>query len=116
MSSQPYLASTSNCNKCLLCNEVISQREKIQLIGQTGLTSISERAAEWSEVKFPDYDQPYKEFTFVRDRIRSQGDNFKAHSGCRVTFRTHLERKKKEYGIRKETEPPDEKIQSAEHH
>lgn len=106
MAAQPFLAAHSTeRTKCLLCAKIIVDKEKKQTIGTSGLSTIEEKAVLWANVLVPDGDEPYKEFTCVQERItRATTKSFEAHSSCRLMFRTHLDRKQKEYGIKENTE------------
>ena len=105
MAAQPFLAEHSKGGtKCLLCANIIADKEKKQTIGTSGLKTIEEKAALWAKVQVPDGDEPHREFSFVQERIESSAKrSFEAHSSCRLMFRTHLERKQKEYGIKEDT-------------
>ena len=104
MAAQPFLAPhSSEGTRCLLCTRYIHDKEKRQTIGASGLRTIQEKAALWAKVPVPDGDEPYKEFTCLLGRITSMDTIFSAHPNCRICFRTHLERKQKEYGIKDDT-------------
>lgn len=105
MAAQPFLAAHSKeSTKCLLCAKIIADKEMKQTIGTSGLNTIAEKAAVWAKVQIPADDDPYQEFTFVQERIKSTTTrSFETHLSCRLMFRTHLERKQKEYGVKEDT-------------
>jgi len=88
----------------LLCAKFIADKEMKQTIGPSGLNTIKEKAALWAKLQVPVGDKSYQEFTCVQKRIKSStSTSFEAHSSCRLMFRTHLERKQKEYGVKEDT-------------
>jgi len=81
-----------------------SDKEQKQTIGTSGLITVREKADLWAKIPVPDDDEPYQEFNCVQERLANISTRiFQAHPTCRLMFRTHLEKKQREYGIKDNT-------------
>lgn len=116
MSAQPYLAARPREGRqCLLCNEVFTPKERPQTIKPSGLITVKGKAELWAAINVPEEDTPYHEFTFVKERLGNISTECEGHEMCRMKFRTHVERKQKEYGGQEDAgDPMDEDMMQPE--
>ena len=88
-------ASTSYDKRCVLCNLIIANNDRIAKITSEEFASLREQATKWASINtICCSEPPYSEFQKVLGRISTTfNENYIVHKRCRITFRTRLARK-----------------------
>ena len=103
MLAKPYLRlDTGELEKCLLCDKAIQEKDLKQTVCSAGSETIEGKAECWSQVQILSKDHPYHEFVHVSKRLETAQCPINVHTKCRINFRTHLDRKVRQYGLQLE--------------